>query len=52
MYAQTCQTADIRAYPTVKFYRYQGTKVKCLLCEQVLLVDVFYFTLRLKKLFL
>lgn len=32
MYAQTCQTADIRAYPTVKFYPYQGTKVKCLLC--------------------
>uniref|UniRef100_A0A663LRW8 DnaJ homolog subfamily C member 10 n=1 Tax=Athene cunicularia TaxID=194338 RepID=A0A663LRW8_ATHCN len=30
-YAQTCQTADIRAYPTVKFYPYQGTKVKCLL---------------------
>uniref|UniRef100_A0A663LRR5 DnaJ homolog subfamily C member 10 n=1 Tax=Athene cunicularia TaxID=194338 RepID=A0A663LRR5_ATHCN len=27
-YAQTCQTADIRAYPTVKFYPYQGTKVK------------------------
>ncbi|NXF53348.1 DJC10 protein, partial [Oceanites oceanicus] len=25
-YAQTCQTADIRAYPTVKFYPYQGTK--------------------------
>ncbi|KAM7096474.1 dnaJ homolog subfamily C member 10 isoform 2-T3 [Ciconia maguari] len=26
MYAQTCQTADIRAYPTVKFYPYQGIK--------------------------
>ncbi|NXG21149.1 DJC10 protein, partial [Grallaria varia] len=25
-YGQTCQTADIRAYPTVKFYAYQGTK--------------------------
>ncbi|XP_068052145.1 dnaJ homolog subfamily C member 10 [Anomalospiza imberbis] len=25
-YGQTCQTADIRAYPTVKFYPYQGTK--------------------------
>uniref|UniRef100_A0A8B9MEQ6 Thioredoxin domain-containing protein n=1 Tax=Accipiter nisus TaxID=211598 RepID=A0A8B9MEQ6_9AVES len=25
-YAQTCQTADIRAYPTIKFYPYQGTK--------------------------
>uniref|UniRef100_A0A663LRL0 DnaJ homolog subfamily C member 10 n=1 Tax=Athene cunicularia TaxID=194338 RepID=A0A663LRL0_ATHCN len=29
-YAQTCQTADIRAYPTVKFYPYQGTKVNIL----------------------
>uniref|UniRef100_A0A8C9ENZ7 DnaJ homolog subfamily C member 10 n=1 Tax=Pavo cristatus TaxID=9049 RepID=A0A8C9ENZ7_PAVCR len=29
-YGQTCQSADIRAYPTVKFYPYQGTKVKCL----------------------
>lgn len=28
-YGHTCQTADIRAYPTVKFYPYQGTKVKC-----------------------
>lgn len=27
-YGQTCQTADIRAYPTVKFYPYQGAKVK------------------------
>uniref|UniRef100_A0A8C9EP93 DnaJ homolog subfamily C member 10 n=1 Tax=Pavo cristatus TaxID=9049 RepID=A0A8C9EP93_PAVCR len=26
-YGQTCQSADIRAYPTVKFYPYQGTKV-------------------------
>ncbi|NXV72388.1 DJC10 protein, partial [Atlantisia rogersi] len=26
MYSQTCQTADIRAYPTVKFYPYQGAK--------------------------
>uniref|UniRef100_A0A8C3Y087 DnaJ homolog subfamily C member 10 n=1 Tax=Catharus ustulatus TaxID=91951 RepID=A0A8C3Y087_CATUS len=26
-YGHTCQTADIRAYPTVKFYPYQGTKV-------------------------
>uniref|UniRef100_A0A8C3U223 DnaJ homolog subfamily C member 10 n=1 Tax=Catharus ustulatus TaxID=91951 RepID=A0A8C3U223_CATUS len=25
-YGHTCQTADIRAYPTVKFYPYQGTK--------------------------
>ncbi|OXB75805.1 UNVERIFIED_CONTAM: hypothetical protein H355_009616 [Colinus virginianus] len=25
-YGQTCQSADIRAYPTVKFYPYQGTK--------------------------
>lgn len=25
-YGQTCQTADIRAYPTVKFYPYQGTQ--------------------------
>uniref|UniRef100_A0A8C0AZG3 DnaJ homolog subfamily C member 10 n=1 Tax=Buteo japonicus TaxID=224669 RepID=A0A8C0AZG3_9AVES len=29
-YAQTCQTADIRAYPTVKFYPYQGTKKNAL----------------------
>uniref|UniRef100_A0A670HWW3 DnaJ homolog subfamily C member 10 n=1 Tax=Podarcis muralis TaxID=64176 RepID=A0A670HWW3_PODMU len=25
-YAQTCQSAGIRAYPTVKFYPYQGAK--------------------------
>ncbi|NWR72393.1 DJC10 protein, partial [Centropus unirufus] len=25
-YSQTCQTADIRAYPTVKFYPFQGAK--------------------------
>uniref|UniRef100_A0A8D0HRS0 DnaJ homolog subfamily C member 10 n=1 Tax=Sphenodon punctatus TaxID=8508 RepID=A0A8D0HRS0_SPHPU len=25
-YSHTCQTAGIRAYPTVKFYPYQGTK--------------------------
>ncbi|NXR17573.1 DJC10 protein, partial [Cinclus mexicanus] len=25
-YGHTCQNADIRAYPTVKFYPYQGTK--------------------------
>uniref|UniRef100_A0A669Q6K9 DnaJ homolog subfamily C member 10 n=1 Tax=Phasianus colchicus TaxID=9054 RepID=A0A669Q6K9_PHACC len=29
-YGQTCQSADIRAYPTVKFYPYQGTKVNIL----------------------
>uniref|UniRef100_A0A8C9EQC3 DnaJ homolog subfamily C member 10 n=1 Tax=Pavo cristatus TaxID=9049 RepID=A0A8C9EQC3_PAVCR len=29
-YGQTCQSADIRAYPTVKFYPYQGTKVNAL----------------------
>uniref|UniRef100_A0A8C4YT24 Thioredoxin domain-containing protein n=2 Tax=Gopherus TaxID=38771 RepID=A0A8C4YT24_9SAUR len=26
-YAHTCQTAGIRAYPTVKFYLYQRAKV-------------------------
>uniref|UniRef100_A0A8B9BLR2 DnaJ homolog subfamily C member 10 n=1 Tax=Anser brachyrhynchus TaxID=132585 RepID=A0A8B9BLR2_9AVES len=29
-YGQTCQSADIRAYPTVKFYPYQGMKVNVL----------------------
>lgn len=27
-YAQTCQKAGIRAYPTVKFYPYEGTRVR------------------------
>lgn len=27
-YPQTCQSANIKAYPTVKFYPFQGTKVK------------------------
>ncbi|XP_048341465.1 dnaJ homolog subfamily C member 10 [Sphaerodactylus townsendi] len=27
-YGQTCQSAGIQAYPTVKFYPYQGTKKK------------------------
>lgn len=31
-YAQTCQKAGIRAYPTVKFYPYERAKVcTCLL---------------------
>ncbi|KAG8124850.1 hypothetical protein E2320_020123 [Naja naja] len=33
-YAHTCQSAGIRAYPTVKFYPYQGTK-KNILGEQI-----------------
>uniref|UniRef100_A0A8C0AZR2 DnaJ homolog subfamily C member 10 n=1 Tax=Buteo japonicus TaxID=224669 RepID=A0A8C0AZR2_9AVES len=41
-YAQTCQTADIRAYPTVKFYPYQGTKVKCLLCHFIIILTVYF----------
>lgn len=27
-YAQTCQKAGIRAYPTVKFYPYEKAKVR------------------------
>uniref|UniRef100_U3FX44 DnaJ homolog subfamily C member 10 n=1 Tax=Micrurus fulvius TaxID=8637 RepID=U3FX44_MICFL len=33
-HAHTCQSAGIRAYPTVKFYPYQGTK-KNILGEQI-----------------
>jgi hypothetical protein len=36
-YAQICQEAGIRAYPTVKFYQYDGTKV----CAGFLLLSFF-----------
>uniref|UniRef100_A0A663LRT5 DnaJ homolog subfamily C member 10 n=1 Tax=Athene cunicularia TaxID=194338 RepID=A0A663LRT5_ATHCN len=49
-YAQTCQTADIRAYPTVKFYPYQGTKVKSTRSRQSLsLSEIWTISFWLKR---
>ncbi|KAJ7408231.1 DnaJ subfamily C member 10 [Pitangus sulphuratus] len=47
-YGQTCQTADIRAYPTVKFYPYQGTKHEHTLVQLQRRVPLFQSLLREK----